>query len=322
VIFDEDRGEFMADIVITEFMDDVVAAEWAETQDLLYEKDLVDRPDDLVRAASQCRALVVRNRTKVTAELLDRCPDVKVVGRLGVGLENIDLAACAARGIEVCPARGANAVSVAEYVIANMLVLLRSLGGATSRVIAGEWPRNDMPGLEAAGRTMGLVGFGDIARHVAARASALGMDVIALDPFVHDEDPVWREMRVEPVDELEQILDFADVISLHVPYTPQTAGMFGANAFATMKQDAVLINTARGGIVDEDALIQALKGEEIGGAVLDVFAEEPVTAASGARFAGIPNLILTPHIAGVTESSNRWTSILTMRNVMRVLGGG
>lgn len=311
----------MADIVITEFMDDAVAAELAATHDVLYEKDLPDRPDDLAREAAQARALIVRNRTQVTAGLLDACPNLKVVGRLGVGLENIDLDACAARGIEVCPARGANAVSVAEYVIAAMLMLLRGAYRATDRVIAGEWPRNALMGREAAGTTLGLVGFGDIARHVAVRASALGMDLIAHDPLLHDEDPVWREMRVEPMT-LEQLLDFSDVISLHTPYTPETANMIDAAAFATMKADAILIDTARGGIVDEAALIDALKSGAISGAALDVFAEEPVSAENGARYAGVPNLILTPHIAGVTEDSNRWTSVLTVRNVLRVLEAG
>ncbi len=309
----------MADIVITEFMDDAVAAELAATHDVLYEKDLVDRPEDLAREAARARALIVRNRTRVDAPLLDNCPKLKVIGRLGVGLERIDLAACAERGVEVCPARGANAVSVAEYVIATMLLLLRGAYGGTARVVAGEWPRNDLIGREAAGATLGLVGFGDIARHVATRASALGMDIIALDPFVHDEDPVWRELRVEPVDALEQILDFADVISLHTPFTPQTANMIDANAFATMKQDAVLINTTRGGIVDEEALIDALKRGVIGGAAMDVFAEEPMSAERGARYADIPNLILTPHIAGVSIEGNRWISVLTVKNVLRVL---
>lgn len=153
----------MADIVITEFMDDAVVAELARDHDVLFDKGLVDRPDDLVREASRCRGLIVRNRTQVTAKLLDQCPDLKVVGRLGVGLENIDLAACKARGIEVCPARGANAVSVAEYVVATMLMLMRGLHRTTAPVIAGEWPRNAFMGREVAGATFGLVGFGDIA---------------------------------------------------------------------------------------------------------------------------------------------------------------
>jgi (S)-sulfolactate dehydrogenase len=308
----------MAEIVITEFMDDDVAAEMAASRDVLYEKDLVDRPDDLVREASNCRALIVRNRTRVDAALLDRCPKLKVVGRLGVGLENIDLAACKARGIEVRPARGANAVSVAEYVVATMLTLMRGLQRMTEPVIAGSWPRNAFLGREAAGGIFGLVGFGDIARHAAARASALGMEVIAYDPYVHGEDPVWRQMPARQVT-LDELLKSADVISLHVPFTDSTRNLIDEPAIAQMKDDAILINTARGGIVDEDALIEALKTGRIGGAALDVFAGEPVTAESGARFEGVPNLILTPHIAGVTSQSNRWTSVLTMRNVLAVL---
>lgn len=308
----------MADIVITEFMDDTVAAELVKNRDVLYDKNLVDRPEDLLREASQCRGLIVRNRTQVTAELLDRCPNVKVVGRLGVGLENIDLAACKARGVEVCPARGANAVSVSEYVIGMMLMLLRGLHLTTAPVIAGSWPRNAFIGREAAGSVFGLVGFGDIARHAAARASALGMEVLAYDPFVHAEDPVWRDMRVRRV-ELPELLETADVISLHVPFTDATRNLIDKAAIARMKDDAILINTARGGIVDEDALVAALKGGALGGAALDVFAGEPITAESGARFEGVPNLVLSPHIAGPTHQSNRWTSVLTVRNVLAVL---
>ena len=308
----------MADIVITELMDDAVAAEFAAAHDVLYEKDLVDRPGDLVREAAGCRALIVRNRTRIDAALLDECPKLVVVGRLGVGLDNIDMAACAARGVKVCPARGANAISVAEYVIAAMLMLLRGMHRTTEPVIAGEWPRSAFIGREAAGATLGLIGFGDIGRAVAVRASALGMDLIAHDPFVHDGDPVWRQMRAEPVT-LEQLLDFSDVISLHTPRTPQTVNMIDAAALATMKADAILINTTRGGIVDEDALIDALERGAIGGAALDVFAEEPLSAEAGARFDGVPNLILTPHIAGMTEQANHWTSVMIVRNILAAL---
>lgn len=308
----------MAEIVITEFMDDAVVADLAKDRDVFYDKGLVDRPADLVREASLCRGLIVRNRTQVTAELLDQCPDLKVVGRLGVGLENIDMAACAARGIQVCPARGANAVSVAEYVVATMLMLMRGVHRTTGPVIAGTWPRNEFMGREAAGATFGLVGFGDIARHAAARASALGMEIVAHDPFVHEEDPVWRDMRARRAS-LEELLAGADVISLHVPFTDSTRNLIDAAAIAGMKDDAILINTSRGGIVDEDALITALSGGTLGGAALDVFAGEPVTAEYGARFDGVPNLILTPHIAGVTHQSNRWTGVLTVRNVIGVL---
>jgi (S)-sulfolactate dehydrogenase len=308
----------VSEIVITEFMDAAVVDELVRDRDVFYDKGLVDRPADLVREAARCRGLIVRNRTQVTAELLDQCPNLKVIGRLGVGLENIDMAACAARGIEVCPARGANAVSVAEYVIGTMLILMRGLHRTTAPVIAGEWPRNAFMGREAAGATFGLVGFGDIARHAAARASALGMEVIAHDPFVNEEDPVWREMRVRQVS-LEDLLADADVVTLHIPLTDSTRDLIDGTAIARMKDDAILINSSRGAIVNEDALIAALKEGTLGGAALDVFADEPVTAESGARFQDVPNLILTPHIAGVTHQSNRWTSVLTVRNVLDFL---
>ncbi len=308
----------MADIVITEFMDDVVAAEFAASHDVFYDRTLVDRPDDLAREASACRALVVRNRTRVTAELLDRCPDLKVIGRLGVGLENIDLAACAARGIEVCPAHGANAVAVAEYVIASMLILMRGVFGVTGRVIAGEWPRGELAGREVAGKTLGLAGFGDISRQVAVRAGALGMKLMAHDPFVESGDPAWAAHNAEPV-EFDRLLAAADAISLHMPLTPDTSGLFDAAVLARMKPGALLINTSRGGIVDEEALTGALRSGAIGGAAIDVFAEEPLSAETGARFRDAPNLILTPHIAGLTEEASRRIGKITVANVLRVL---
>ena len=311
----------MADIVITEFMDDDLAHDLARTHEVLYDKTLVDRPEDLLAAARGCRALVVRNRTRVDAALLDQCPKLKVIGRLGVGLERIDLEACAARGVVVCPARGANAVAVAEYVISAVLTLFRGTHDVTTRVIAGEWPRESLAGREADGRVLGLVGVGDIARAVAARAGALGMRLQAHDPYVAADDPVWRTLNVDNV-ALDPLLAESDVVSLHVPLTDETRGLIDAAALARMKPDALLINTTRGGTVDEAALVAALKEGRLGGAALDVFAEEPLTAAAGAKFRDVPNLILTPHIAGVTEESNRRISEVTIANVLKVLDAG
>ena len=309
----------MADIVITEFLDEGVVRALAETHDVLYDQDLVDRPDDLLAAARDCRALIVRNRTRVDAALLGECPRLCVIGRLGVGLERIDLEACAARGIPVFPARGANAVAVAEYAIAGLLLLYRSALLATDRVIAGAWPRLESIGKELAGKRLGIVGLGDIGRHTAARAGALGMRLMASDPYVPPEDPVWRELRVARTD-LEELLGESDAISLHVPLTEETRHLIDAAALARMKPDAVLINTARGGVVDEAALVAALEAGRLGGAVVDVFEEEPLSAATGAKFAAVPNLILTPHVAGLTEESNHRLSAVTIENVLRVLG--
>ena len=165
----------MADIVISEFMDEAAVSDLAGGYEVLYDAGLVDRPADLAAALADARALIVRNRTQVNAALLAAAPRLAVVGRLGVGLDNIDMAACEAHGVAVCPATGANAVAVAEYVIATMLVLLRGAYGATARIVAGEWPRGALIGREAAGRRLGLVGLGGVAREVARRARALDM---------------------------------------------------------------------------------------------------------------------------------------------------
>ena len=309
----------MPDIVISEFMDEAAVADLARGHDVLYDAALVDRPADLAAAVKGARALIVRNRTQVRGALLAGASALRVVGRLGVGLDNIDMPACAARGIKVFPASGANDLSVAEYVITAAMALLRGAYGGTDQVIAGKWPRNAMIGRELSGRVLGLIGFGAIARETAARALALGMTAVAFDPFVKADDPVWARTGVTSAP-LGALLAGADVISLHVPLTDGTRDMINAAALGQMKKGAVLINAARGGVVDEAALAAALKAGRLSGAALDVFAREPLDAAGGAVFAGCPNLILTPHIAGVTEESNVRVSWLTVENVRRALG--
>ncbi|MBA3508228.1 MAG: hydroxyacid dehydrogenase [Betaproteobacteria bacterium] len=308
----------MADIVITEFMDDEVARTLALEQDVLYDPSLVDRPGDLAAAARDASALIVRNRTRVDEPLLAQCRKLKVIGRLGVGLERIDLDACRRHGVEVCAAHGANAIAVAEYVIAGVLMLRRGAYQATQQVMAGAWPREALIGGEVSGRRLGLVGFGDIARHVARRADALGMEVVAFDPFVHAEDPSWRELGVTSLT-FEDVLETSDALSLHVPLTSETRHLLDRAAFDRMQRGAILVNTTRGGVVDEPAMIDALRDGRLSGAMIDVFATEPLPAGVGALYSGIPNLILTPHIAGVSRESNRWLSVLTVNNVLEVL---
>lgn len=291
----------MHEIVISEFMDDAAVDRLRQCHATLYDPALVDRPGDLAAAVAGARALAVRNRTRVDAALLAASPRLECVGRLGVGLDNIDLDACKARFVAVYPATGANDLAVAEYVIATAMVLLRRACFSTVDVAAGRWPRQALIGHETSGKTMGLVGFGAIAREVARRALALGMTVWAHDPFVAEDDADWRMARRLPLDAL---LADADVVSLHTPLTPSTRRMIGADALGLMKPGAVLINAARGGIVDEAALCAALREKRIAGAALDVFETEPLDAGTGSMFDGIENLILTPHIAGVTSESN------------------
>ncbi|MEH3062453.1 MAG: hydroxyacid dehydrogenase [Methylobacterium radiotolerans] len=310
----------MPKVIISEFMDEAAIAAELAGLDVQYDPGLVDRPGDLAAAVAGADALIVRNRTQVRGPLLEAARDLKVVGRLGVGLDNIDVPACRARGIAVYPATGANDGAVAEYVVATAMLLLRGAYGATARVAAGTWPRNALMGREIAGKRLGLVGFGSIARETARRAAALGMTVAAHDPFVDAGDPVWNP-ATGPVQSqaLDALIAQSDVLSLHVPLTDQTRGLIDAAALARMPAGAILINAARGGVVDEAAVAQALRSGHLGGAALDVFDREPLDAAAGAVFADVPNLILTPHIAGVTQESNVRVSAVTAAAVRRHL---
>ncbi|MBX9933044.1 MAG: hydroxyacid dehydrogenase [Methylobacterium sp.] len=313
----------MSRIVISEFMDEDAIRDELSGFDTLYDPSLVERPDALAAAVAGADAVIVRNRTQLRGALLAGARDLKVVGRLGVGLDNIDVEACESRGIAVYPATGANDVAVAEYVIATALLLLRGAYGATAEVAAGAWPRNALMGREVMGKRLGLVGFGAIARETARRAAAFGMRLSAYDPFLAVDDPAWRpeEYEVER-SSLDDLIARSDVLSLHVPLTPETRGMVDAQAIARMPEGAILINAARGGVVDEAALAEALRDRRLGGAALDVYVREPVDAAAGAVFMNVPNLILTPHIAGVTQESNVRVSAVTARAVRRHLRGG
>jgi (S)-sulfolactate dehydrogenase len=307
----------MSEIVISEFMDEAAIRASFTGRDVLYDPKLVDDPARLTAALRDARALIVRNRTQVRGALLEAAPSLEVVGRLGVGLDNIDMPACEARGISVYPATGANDLSVAEYVITAALLLLRRAWFASARVAAGEWPRTELMGRELAGKRLGLVGYGAIARVTGRMARDLGMSVAACDPLLPADHAAWAHALRQP---LTQLLKESDVVSLHVPLTDSTRNMIDARAVATMRRGAVLINAARGGVVDEAALCESLRTGHLGGAALDVFAREPVDAAAGAMFAGIPNLVLTPHIAGVTEESNVRVSAVTAEAVARHLG--
>lgn len=304
-------------IVISEFMDGPAVERLAATHRTLYDPGLVDDPERLASVVGDARALVVRNRTQVRPALLDRAPKLEVVGRLSVGLDNIDLDACRSRGIAVRPATGANSTAVAEYVIAAAMMLVRGAYLSTAEVAAGNWPRNRLIGGELCGRTLGLIGFGDIARQVADRARALGMNCVAFDPHLPDDDPAWQKTRRA---DLDTLLETSDVVSLHVPLTDETRHLIDAARLATMKAGACLINTARGGVLDEAALVKALRHGHIGGAALDVFENEPLSASGGAAYAGLTNLILTPHIAGVTHESNVRVSDMIAEAVLAELG--
>ncbi|HWB45832.1 MAG TPA: hydroxyacid dehydrogenase [Hyphomicrobiaceae bacterium] len=311
----------MNDIVITEFLEPAAVDLLKKDFSVHWDRELWTKRADLEKLVRDLPALIVRNRTPVDRDLLAMAPRLKVVGRLGVGLDNIDVAECERRGVEVCSARGANATSVSEYAIAMAMTLLRGRAYRdTHRIVAGEWPREELGrGTELAGKTLGIIGLGSIGSTTARKARALDMRVIACDPYLADTSENWNiAERVS----LEALLVRADVITIHCPLNEETRGMIAGQELSRVKKGAVLINSARGGIVDEPACAAALKSGQLGGAALDVFDYEPIKAEAGKVFAGIPNVILTPHISGVTLEANHRVSFMTVESVARVLKRG
>jgi (S)-sulfolactate dehydrogenase len=307
----------MTRIVVAEFLGERFLDLLRDGYEVEYDADLYGNREQLLASVADAKAILIRNRTRVDQEFIDAARELVVVGRLGVGLDNIDMEACAAAGILVRPAIGANAVSVAEYVMGAMLALLRPVFGMTASMVSGQWPRQGHAfGTEASGKTLGLLGFGSIARHVAQRAAAFDMEIIAHDPFIPVGDPVWSQAeRVSFGDLLQR----ADVLSVHTPLTDATHHVVGATSFGLMKATAVLINTSRGGVVDEVALASALRNKTIRGAALDVFSTEPLGPDAASQFAGLENLVLTPHVAGNTRESVDRVAQVTVANVLEVL---
>lgn len=310
----------MTKVVVSEYLPDVYLDLLRSRYDVVYDPDLHgDRPRLLAELAD-AEAVFIRNRTRIDDELVGAAPQMRVVGRLGVGLDNIDLEVCDRARVTVIPAVGANAVSVAEYVIGAMLVLMRGVYGMTPSMIAGEWPRQGHAfGRELSGKTLGLVGMGSIAREVATRAAGFGMMIVAHDPFLADDDPAWRTVGTR---DLPTLLTESDVISIHVPLNDQTRNLIDSATLERMKPTAILINTSRGGTVDEAALASALRRGGIGGAALDVFESEPLGPEPAATFAGLPNLILTPHVAGNTHESVDRVARMIVEAVIDALDAG
>ncbi len=307
----------MAHVVVSEFMNEDALAPLQDKCSVLFDPTLVDDRPRLLRELAEAEGIIVRNRTQVDEEMLTAAPKLRAVGRLGVGLDNIDLDACAAHGVAVHPATGANALAVAEYVIASLLMLFRGAYQANDRMLDGSWPRADLQGRETTGKQLALVGLGGIARLVAERAAALGMRVAAFDPYLAGDDPAWSD--IDRRETIAELLTGADAVSVHVPLTEATRHVLDADSLALLAAGAVVVNTARGGIVDDSALAASIRNGHLGGAALDVFEDEPLTAAGAEIFAGLDNVILTPHIAGLTAESNSRVSDVTVANVLRTL---
>ncbi|HKV70378.1 MAG TPA: hydroxyacid dehydrogenase [Gemmatimonadales bacterium] len=260
--------------------------------------------EELEAALTTAEALIVRSETKVTAEMIAKAPNLKVVARAGIGVDTIDVAAATKRGIAVMNAPGANTVSAAEHAIALLLSLLRHIPEAAETMKQGGWDRKRFEGSELRGKTLGVVGLGRIGGYVAQVAHAFGMTIIAYDPFVAPQRAVELQARLLPI---EQLLAEADIITLHVALTDETRHLLNAQRLKLMKPTAFLVNTARGELVDELALVAAVKEKRIAGAAIDVFAEEPLPKDSPLR--GLERVLLTPHLAASTSEAQKRVAI-------------
>jgi D-3-phosphoglycerate dehydrogenase len=261
--------------------------------------------DELLRDVAQYDGMVVRSRTKVPKDVIDAATNLKIIVRGGVGLDNIDVKYATAQGISVRNTPRASSNSVAELALGYMLALARHIPQATASMVAGQWQKKQLKGTEIAGKTLGLIGFGNIGSSLAQKAAALGMDVVFYDVITPPDPGPAKQVS------LDELLAQADYISLHVPYLPATANMINAEAFAKMKDGVYLINCARGGVVDEDALFDALQSGKVAGAALDVFADEKVAPGNAKLFGlrdayGFNLCIGSPHIgAGTAEGQTR-----------------
>jgi len=273
--------------------------------------------DELLARINQYQALIVRSRTKVTAEVLEAAAaaGLRVVGRAGVGVDNIDLAAASQKGVTVVNAPLSTSLAVAEHTLALLLALARSLPRLDAAMKSGQWLKKELHGVELYGKTLGLVGVGNIGKEVAARAAALGMHVLGYDPLLSDE--VLRQRGTEPVT-LGELYARADFISLHVPLNPETRGLINGQTLGMMKRGVRLVCTARGGIIDETALLGALESGQVAGAALDVFTKEPPGLTA---LVAHPNVIATPHISAQTAEAQVRAAVDIAGEVLAALRG-
>lgn len=280
--------------------------------------DGTDRPA-LFDALAEADAVLIRSATRIDAEALSHAPKLKVVARAGVGLDNVDIKAATAAGVMVVNAPTSNIVSAAELTVGHILSLARRIPAAHASLSAGEWKRSSFTGAELFEKTVGIVGLGRIGALVAARLAAFDMRVVAYDPYVTSARAQQLGVQLLTLDELVAESDF---LTIHMPKTPETTGMIGVEQFAAMKPTAYVVNVARGGLIDEEALLVALQAGEIAGAGLDVFTSEPPAEGGSARaLLSLPNVVVTPHLGASTDEAQEKAGISVARSVRLALGG-
>ncbi|HEX2420260.1 MAG TPA: phosphoglycerate dehydrogenase, partial [Acidimicrobiia bacterium] len=269
----------------------------------------------LLEAMKNAHGLVVRSSTMVDQELIEAAPLLKVIGRAGIGVDNIDVDAATSRGVLVVNAPQANTISAAEHAFALLLAQVRHIPQADARTRGGIWDRKSFQGVELHGKTLGVIGLGRIGSLVATRAMAFGMKVLAYDPFISAERA--RRQGAELV-ELDKLLETADFITIHLPLTPDTEHLIGKDALARCKPGVRIVNTSRGGIVDEEALAEAVRSGAVAGAALDVFVNEPLTESP---FFDLPQVVLTPHLGASTVEAQDKAGVQVAEVVAAALAG-
>jgi D-3-phosphoglycerate dehydrogenase / 2-oxoglutarate reductase len=279
----------------------------------------VDWTDEqLVERIGAYHGILIRSATKMTAELIDRAVNLRVIGRAGVGVDNVDVPAATRRGIVVANAPQSNVVTAAEHTLALLLALARNIPQAHQSLHEGKWDRSNYSGVELYEKTLGILGFGRIGQLVAQRARGFGMRLLAFDPFVSAER--YRELGVDKADSVEDVYAQADFITVHLPKTPETEGFLDAGAFAKMRDGVRVLNVARGGLIDDVALQDALDSGKVGGAALDVFPSEPITDYP--LFQGYPNVVVTPHLGASTAEATDRAGYQSAEQVLAALTGG
>ena len=289
---------------------------------LRQEFDVDERPDlapaGLADAIAEYDALIVRSQTKVTAEVFERASRLRVVGRAGIGLDNVDVEAATRAGVMVVNAPQSNILSAAEHTLALLLAQARNIPQADAALRAGRWERRRFEGVELNGKTLGIVGLGRVGAMVAQRAGAFGMRLVGFDPYVSRDRA--RALGVELMPNLEAVLVQADFLTVHLPRTPETVGLIGRRELALMKPGAILINTARGALVDQGALAEALRDGRLAGAGLDVYPQEPLPPEAN-PFRDLDNVVLTPHAGAVTREANARSRKMPVDNIIAFLEG-
>ena len=306
----------MPDVIVSENIRGPAMESLATNLDVLIEADLWQAPDQLVQQLKSARAIIVRNQTQVTAEIIKAAPMLEVIGRAGAGLDNIDVQAATDNGVVVTYAPNENSISVAELTIGLLLSLLRTIPAANQDTRNGGWNRQSYVGGELYGKTLGIIGLGRIGRLTAARAKAFDMRLVAFDEYIDPQ--IASDEGVELVS-LDELLESSDAIVLHVPLTDETRGMMDQSKFQRMKPTAVLVNTSRGEVVNESDLASALEAKQLAGAALDVRETEPPGEST---LSSMNNVVLTPHIAAFTKEAQSRVVEAVCRDVAAVLNGG